>query len=59
VQSAQFGMKPLADNLAISHHDRTHERIRTDSTAPALSKLKRSSQMTLIRGCDLAAHRTD
>jgi len=59
MEATQFGMKSLANHLAIPHHDGTNEGIRTHSPASALSQLQRSAQMTLIRGCDLAAHRTD
>jgi hypothetical protein len=57
MQSTQLGVKPLANDLTVPDHNRTNEGIRTNSTAPALSKLKRPAQMGLIHGCELGIHR--
>jgi hypothetical protein len=59
MQATQLGMKPLADHIPVSHDDSSDERIRADSTPPALSKLQRPREMPLIRGCELAIHATD
>lgn len=59
MQIAQLSMKPLADDLAVTHDDRSNKRIRTDFLPPALRKLKSSSQMRLIRACELGIHWTD
>jgi hypothetical protein len=59
MQPTQLRVKSLAHDLAVTHEDRANQGIRTNSTASALSQLQRSAQMSLIRGCDLAVHRTD
>ncbi len=59
VESTELRVKSLADDLAIAYDDRAHQGIRANPPASALSKLKRPAQMGSIRGCDLAAHRTD
>jgi len=59
MQLPQFGMKPLANNLAVTHHNSSDKRIRTDPTTPALRKLKRPLQMRSIRACQLRFHTTD
>jgi hypothetical protein len=59
MQSAKFGVVPLADHLPIPHHDRTDEGIRTNPPATALSQLQRPSEVPLIHACDLAVHRID
>jgi hypothetical protein len=56
MQPAELSMKSLANDLAITHNDRTHERIRTDSTTPALRKLKRPPQVLTIRSCKRRSH---
>jgi hypothetical protein len=56
MQISQFRMEPLANDLAISHNDRTHQRIRTDPPPPALSKLKRPPQVLTIRSCKRRSH---
>jgi hypothetical protein len=52
----KFSVKPLTDHLAVTHDDRTNERIRADSTPPSLRKLKSSSQVLAIRGCKRRGH---
>jgi hypothetical protein len=49
-------MKSLADDLTLTHNHSTHKGIRTDSAAPALRKLKSSSQMLAIRSCKRRSH---
>jgi hypothetical protein len=59
MQSAELSVKSLADDLAVTHHDRTHERVRADPSAPALSKLQGAPEVRTVHGCDLGVHRTD
>jgi hypothetical protein len=59
MQLTQFSMKPLADNLAITHHNRANEGIGADSPAPTLRKLKSSSQVRPVSACELGIHATD
>jgi len=56
MQITQLGMEPLANHLAITHDDRTHERIRTDFPPPTLSKLQRSFEVLAIRSCKRHIH---
>jgi hypothetical protein len=49
MQSAQLSMKPLADNLPVTHNDSSHKGVRADPPPPTLSKLQSSPQMTSIR----------
>jgi hypothetical protein len=59
MQLAQFGMKPLANNVAITHNHCSNKRIRTDLAAPELRKLKSSSQVRPVSACELGVHATD
>jgi hypothetical protein len=59
VKLAQFSVPPLADHLAVTHDNRSDERIRADSAPSALRKLKRSQEMPSIRGCELRVHAVD
>jgi hypothetical protein len=59
VQIAELGVKPLTDNLAITHNDSSNKRIRTDPPPPALRKLTSPPQVSFIRACELRIHRTD
>jgi hypothetical protein len=59
MQIAQLSVKPLADNLAVPDDHRSNERIRADSPAPALGKLKSPLQVRPVRACQLRIHATD
>jgi hypothetical protein len=56
VKPTQFSMKPLADHRAVTHDNRSHQRVRTNPPAPKLSKLQSPLQMSLIRGRKLGIH---
>jgi len=56
MQIAQFSMKPLANQLAITHHNRSNKRIRANSPAPALRKLKSPPQVFAIRSFKRSIH---
>ncbi len=52
----QLSMKPLANNLAITHDDRPNKRIRTDLPPPTLRKLKSPPQVRAIGSCKRGSH---
>jgi hypothetical protein len=56
MQPAQFSMKSLANNLAVTHNDRSNQRIWTHPPAPALRKLKSPLQVLAIRSCQRGSH---
>ncbi len=55
----QFGVPPLTDDLTIPHDNRTNQWIRAHPSPPALGKLQRPVQVSLIRVCELGVHETD
>jgi hypothetical protein len=57
MQLTQFSMKPLADNLSITHDHRSNERVRAHSPTSALRQLKSPLQMRSIRACELGIHK--
>ncbi len=59
MQTAELRVKPLADRLAIAHHNSSDERIGTHLAPPALGQLQRSTKMAPIRACELGVHTTD
>jgi len=59
MQIAKLRVKPLADHVPITDHNRSNKRVRTNSPAPALSKLKSSSQVRPVSACELGIHATD
>jgi hypothetical protein len=56
VQPPQLGMKPFADYIPTTRNDSSHQRIRANPPAPALSKLQSSPQMTSIRVSEQGFH---
>jgi hypothetical protein len=59
MQPAQLSVKPLADDIPISHNNSSDKRIRTHLAPPVLGKLKRMAHMCSFRACELRVHRTD
>jgi len=56
MQATEFRMEPLANDLALANHNRTHQRIRADPPAPAFRERESTLQMSLIRGGDPGIH---
>jgi hypothetical protein len=50
MQVAQLSVEAFADDLIVTNHDCTNQRIWTDLTSPALGEFERTLQMSLIRG---------
>jgi hypothetical protein len=56
MQIAQLRVKPLANDLAIPHHNRSNKGIRANFPAPELRQLKRPPEMRSIRACQQSIH---
>jgi hypothetical protein len=53
---SQLRVKPLANDLAITHHNRPDKRIRTDPPATTLRKLQSPLQVFAIRSFQRCVH---
>lgn len=56
MEIAKLSVKPLPNDLAVTDHNSSNERIRADSPTPTLRKLKSSSQVLAIRSCKRRGH---
>jgi glycosyltransferase involved in cell wall biosynthesis len=56
MQITQLGVETFADDLPITDHNRTNQRIRAYSPTPALSQLQSAPEMRLIRRGSLGIH---
>ena len=56
MQIPKLSVVALADHSAISHNDRSHQRIRADSPPPELRKLQSPPKMSQVRSCQRSSH---
>jgi hypothetical protein len=56
MQLTKLSVKSLADDLAVTHHNRAYQRVWAYFSAPALRQLKRPPEVLTIRSFKRGIH---